>query len=135
MPARSTSTNIDESACLSVRAGGVLLTLHHDVLDDYDVVGPRVAVPGSVPWCLGVVSWRGRLLTLLDAGRLFGRHPTTARHQLVLRGLDIETAIAVDDVIHADGTDRPPEVALDLAALRAHPAFQPGAATPAELES
>ena len=123
------------SACLSVRAGGVLLTLNHDVIDDYDVVGPCVPVPGSVPWCLGVVSWRGRLLAILDAGRLFGRHPTSARHQLVLKGLDIETALAVDEVIHTVGNDPAPDVALDLETLRHHPAFQPGAATPEALPS
>lgn len=128
----NTSTNADGSgsalACLHVRAGGARLALAFEAVQEYAEIGPWVPVPGARDWCLGLVQWRGRLLSLLDAGRLFGRAASSAGHQVVLAGLPIETVLAVDELVDVFPADEPADVHLDLAALRAHEALATGAA-------
>lgn len=135
MKPSSTSTNIDgkpdeaRQPRLLALAGGIRLALDPEVLSEWCDLGPQVAVPGAAPWCLGLVQWRGRLLTLLDAGLLFGRESSRGRHQLVLRGLEVETALAVDEVLDLDPAGAPANVELGLEDLRRHPAFQIHAAS------
>ncbi len=86
-------------------------------------------VPGGAEWLTGLIQWHGRLLTLVDAGRLFGSQATCSRLIVVLRGLRVEAALAVDAIIATDDTDGSADLVLDAEALAAHPALQPGAAT------
>jgi hypothetical protein len=67
-------------------------------------------------------------VTLIDAGRLFGRAPVRPRAAVLLRNLPVETALAVDAVIGPEGGSVEPAEAVELTALREHPALQPGAA-------
>jgi chemotaxis signal transduction protein len=113
--------------CLLVSAGGARLSIDCRAVAEYGVPGGRTPVPGTASWLLGLAQWRGRLLTVVDAGLLFGGGPTRGASILVLRGLPCETALAVDQVL--DANDEPPaDLHLDAAVLTAHPAFQPGAA-------
>ena len=110
-----------------VLAGGVELSIDLRSLADFGVPGARTPVPGAAPWLLGLAQWRGRLLTVVDAGRLFGTGPVRGACILVLRGLACEMALAVDKVVRSS-SETPAKLHLDAAALAAHPAFQPGAA-------
>jgi hypothetical protein len=115
------------ATCLRVRAGDVELSIDCRCLLEYGVPGGRTPVPGAAPWLLGLAQWRGRLLTVVDAGLLFGNAPVRGASVLVMRGLACETALAVDEVLES-GTEPSKQLHLDAAALAAHPAFQPGAA-------
>jgi hypothetical protein len=115
-------------ASLLVSAGGVRLTLAWDTLLETGAAGPLTPVPGAAPWLAGLGQWHGRLVTVVDAGRLFGRAPSRCRWLLALRGLACDVALGVDELNPPADPDDPPIVHLDAAALRAHPAFAPGAA-------
>jgi hypothetical protein len=121
-------------ACLLARAGGVRLAIEFTALAEYGPAGALTPVPGAAPWLVGLAQWHGRLLTVVDAGRLFGGSPTRGRLLLVLRELPCETALAVDEVLGSNETPEATDVRLDAVTLRAHPAFRPGAAghVPAE---
>jgi hypothetical protein len=110
-----------------VRAGGVVLSIDLRSLAEYGTPGARTPVPGAAPWLLGLVQWHGRLLTVVDAGRLFGSAPVRGASILVLRGLACEMALAVDQALEP-GSEVAADVHLDAATFAAHPAFQPGAA-------
>jgi len=106
------------------------------VLSAVGPVGLLTPVPGGAEWLVGLTQWHGRLLTVVDAGRLFGNAPSAGRWLLVLRGAPCETALAVDELLGpsaaADSTATP----IDAATLARHPAFQPGAAgRPPQTES
>ena len=104
-----------------------MLSIDSRCLADYGTPGARTPVPGAAPWLQGLVQWRGRLLTVVDAGLVFGSGPVRGASILVLRGLACELALAVDAVLHGS-SEAVAELHLDAAALAAHPAFQPGAA-------
>jgi len=116
-------------ARLLATAGGLRLAFSFRA-DDATVVmpGPVVAVPGGQPWLLGLTVCQGRLHTLIDAGLLFGRQPAAAGRFIVLKGLGIDVALAVDDIPRGLPEGESADFELDVAALSVHPAFQPGAA-------
>src|SRR6188472_4246927 len=76
--------------CTLFRAGGVVLSIDSRCLADYGTPGARTPVPGAAPWLQGLVQWRGRLLTVVDAGLVFGSGPVRGASILVLRGLACE---------------------------------------------
>ena len=124
----SAPTNHTEATSLHVSAGGVRLALPWAVLLEVGEAGPLTPVPGAQPWLKGLAQWRGRLITVVDAGRLFGHGPSACRALVALRGLPCEVALGVDELLGRAGDDEAADVRLDAAALAAHPAFQPGAA-------
>lgn len=131
MPHPSGPTSLPAStppACVIARAGGVRLSIDGQALAEHGTLGPLTPVPGAASWLVGLAQWHGRLLTVVDAGRLFGRSPTTGRTLLVLRDLPCETALVVDEAFKASEDGPPADLHLDAATLRAHPAFRPGAA-------
>jgi chemotaxis signal transduction protein len=99
-----------------------------DVVEAVDVSRAVVPVPGGEPWLLGLTVWRGRLHTLVDAGLLFAGRPSKAEGLVILKGLGIDTALAVDALPRRLPEGEVPDHTLDWASLSAHPAFQPGAA-------
>jgi chemotaxis signal transduction protein len=105
----------------------VVLSIDLRSLAEYGTPGARTPVPGAAPWLLGLVQWRGRLLTVVDAGQVFGSAPVRGASILVLRGLACEMALAVDQVLD-NSSEIAADLHLDAAVLAAHPAFQPGAA-------
>lgn len=113
---------------LHVRAGTRSIALPFRSVREFCEVGHRVPVPGAAEWCLGLVQWRGRLLTLLDAGRLFGTEPSRPRYQVVLSLPDIETALAIDAFLDLHGDDAPCDVVLEDEQLQTLAELQPGAA-------
>jgi twitching motility protein PilI len=117
-----------EPTSVHVSAGGLRLALAWDVLLEVGEAGPLTPVPGAQPWLAGLAQWRGRLITVVDAGRLFGREPSSCRALVALRGLPCEVALGVDELLGRAGDEEPADVRLDAAALAAHAAFQPGAA-------
>lgn len=119
-------------ASLLVAAGGIRLALDWDLLLETGAAGPLTPVPGGAPWLAGLAQWHGRLLTVVDAGRLFGGAPSRCRWLLALRGLPCDVALGVDEL--NPGADGPTPLPLDAAALRSHPAFAPGAAGRAAAE-
>ena len=104
-----------------------MLSIDLRSLAEYGTPGARTPVPGAAPWLLGLAQWRGRLLTVVDAGRLFGSAPVRGASILVLRGLACEMALAVDEVLDPS-SETAADLHLDAAALAAHPAFHPRAA-------
>jgi hypothetical protein len=116
------------ASCLLVEAGGRRLACAYSAVVEVGRVDRITPVPGGAPWLAGLVQWRGRLLTLIDAGRLFGRCPSRARWIVVLRGLRVETALVVDAILGTDDKGGTADLVLDTEALAAHPALQPGAA-------
>ena len=118
-----------EPTTLHVSAGGVRLALALDAVLEVGAAGPLTPVPGAQPWLAGLAQWGGRLITVVDAGRLFGRTPATCRWLLALRGLPCEVALGVDELPSPTDTAEAADVRLDAAALAAHPAFQAGAAS------
>ena len=116
---------------LHVRAGGRRLALPFGVTQEVGPSMPFVRVPGAAPWLLGLIQWRGNLLSLVDAGMLFGTAPCRPTRLVVLRGLDVEVALAVDEILRPDDATQPADLLLDRPALAVHPAFHPGAATAA----
>jgi len=116
-------------ARLLATAGGLRLAFSFVAADAAVVMpGPVVAVPGGQPWLLGLTVCQGRMHTLIDAGLLFGRGPAAAGRFIVLKGLGIDVALAVDDLPRRLPEGESADLELDLATLSAHPAFQPGAA-------
>lgn len=109
-------------------AGGVRLAIAHDVIAAVGTPGAIVTVPHAEPWLRGLTVWAGRLRTLIDAGRLFGSQASGTGGLIVLKGLAIDTALAVDALPRATLEPGPPPIELDLATLSAHEAFQPNAA-------
>jgi len=99
-----------------------------DVIEAVDVAGPVVAVPGAEPWLRGLTVWHGRLHTSVDAGLLFGSGPTAGAGLIVLKGLGIDTALAVDELPRPIREGESADREIGLETLAAHPAFQPGAA-------
>jgi len=129
----SESTDLDAwaSKMLHVRAGDRRIAMPIEVVSGVGTPGPAVEVPYGAEWLLGLVQWRGRLLTLVDAGLLFGLRRSRAAKLVVMRNLNVETALAVDQIFGTDDPDDPEEsaeVVLDAERLRSHAAFQPGAA-------
>ncbi len=128
----STSTSVDRTSpglsCLHVNAGGSRLSVAFDVVEEFAEIGPWAPVAGAADWCRGLVQWRGRLLTMVDGGRLFGSRPSANGHQVVLSGLAVEAVLAVDSLVGVFSQDEPADVHLDLKTLRSHAAFAPGAA-------
>lgn len=117
-----------QPAYLHVRAGGEMLALAWEVLAEARAAGPLSPIPGSPPWLVGLTQWKGRLMTVADAGRLFGSGPSSGRWQLALKGLPCELALAVDELLGSAGPDERPVLTLDATCLANHPAFQRGAA-------
>jgi chemotaxis signal transduction protein len=107
----------------------VRLAISHDAIEAVGTPGAIVAVPGAEPWLRGLTVWGGRLRTLIDAGLLFGGEAAGAAGLVVLKGLAIDTALAVDALPRTAPDAGPPPIELDLASLSAHPALQPGAAS------
>jgi chemotaxis signal transduction protein len=105
----------------------VRLAISHDVIEAVGTPGAIVAVPGAQPWLRGLTVWGGRLRTLIDAGLLFGGQAAGPAGLIVLKGLAIDTALAVDALPRTSLEAGPPPIELDLAVLSAHEAFQPGA--------
>jgi hypothetical protein len=116
------------AACLLIEAGGRRLACAYSVVLEVGRIDSITPVPGGADWLAGLVQWRGRLLTLIDAGRLFGLRPTQGRWIVVLRGLRVETALVVDALLGTDDPGGTAALVLDSEALAAHPALQPGAA-------
>ena len=114
---------------LLATAGGLRLAFSLDAVEVVLMPGAIVAVPGAQPWLLGLTVCQGRLHTVIDAGALFGSGPTRAAGLVVLKGLGIDVALAVDDLPRRMREGEPADIELDLPTLSAHPAFQPGAAT------
>jgi len=104
----------------------VRLAISHDVIEAVGTPGAIVAVPGAEPWLRGLTVWGGRLRTLIDAGLLFGGKAAGPGGLVVLKGLSIDTALAVDALPRTSLEAGPPPRELDLALLLAHAAFQPG---------
>ena len=107
-------------------AGGLRLAVAFDVVGAVGTPGSIVAVPGAQSWLRGLTVWRGRLHTVIDAGLLFGQAPATAASLIVLKGLGIDVALAVDELPRPCPEEEPADFELDLASLSVHPAFQPG---------
>jgi chemotaxis signal transduction protein len=116
------------AAELHVRAGGRRLALPFEVTSGVGPVVPWVRVPRCAPWLLGLIQWRGGLLTLVDAGVLFGERPCRPTRLVVLRGLKVDVALAVDEILRPADAAQPADLLLDHAALAGHPALQPGGA-------
>jgi chemotaxis signal transduction protein len=116
------------SKVLLVRAGDRLIAMPIEVVSEVGTPGPTVEVPHGAEWLHGLVQWRGRLLTLVDAGLLFGLRRSRAAKLVVMRNLNVETALAVDQIIGTPHSSESAEVVLDAERLRSHAAFQPGAA-------
>ena len=108
-------------------AGGVRLAISHDVIEAVGTPGAIVGVPGAQPWLRGLTVWGGRLRTLIDAGLLFGGEAAGPCGLVVVKGLPGGTALAAASLPPTAPTAGPPPIVLDLAALTAHGAFQPGA--------
>ena len=121
------SARVDLSRLL-VKAGGCRIALPFRSVREFCEVGRHVSVPGAAAWCLGLVQWRGRLLTLLDAGRIFGAAPSRPRYQVVLALDRVETALAFDEHPSLCGDEAPCDVLLDEERLRGLAQLQPGAA-------
>jgi chemotaxis signal transduction protein len=113
---------------LHVQAGDRRMAIPFELVAEVGSPGPVVDVPHGAEWLLGLIQWRGRLLTLVDAGQLFGLRRSGGAKLVVLRNLNVETALAVDQVIGTENADVSADVVLDAARLQAHPSFQPGAA-------
>ncbi len=113
---------------LHVAAANHVVALHFDLIEEVVDPGPVVRVPGAAAWCLGLVSVGGQLLTLVDAGLLFSDRPSQHRAVVVLTGLAVKTALAVDENLLTHGDDAHADVRIEAQALADHPAFQPGAA-------
>ncbi len=115
---------------LHVRAGSVRVALAFDVVGEQADPVPVAPVPGAAPWCLGLVQLNGRLVTLIDAGRLFGSVPTSPGALVRLEGLEVETALAVDEIVGLLGDEDlgAADFFFDRRSLAAHAAFQAGAA-------
>ena len=89
------------SRCFGVRAEEV------EALADWHAPNP---LPGAPPSVLGVVCIRGRMLTVLDIGSLFGEQEKSAGWLVALRG-DEQLALAVGragDVIQLESVQREP---------------------------
>lgn len=131
MPRAIESTNPADTpgaSCLLVEAGGRHLACAFPVVLEVGRTDQVTPVPGGSPWLVGMIQWRGRLLTALDAGRLFGYRPCQARWLVVLRGLRVDTALIVDAIVGTEDPNGTADLVLDAEALAAHPALQPGAA-------
>lgn len=113
---------------LLAAAGGLRIAFSLDAVEAVVMPGSVVAVPGCQPWLRGLTVCRGRLHTLIDAGLLFGHGPALAGRFIVLKGLGIDVALAVDDLPRRLPEGESADLDLDLATLSAHAAFQPGAA-------
>ncbi|HZM00819.1 MAG TPA: chemotaxis protein CheW, partial [Planctomycetota bacterium] len=109
-------------------AGGARLVFDLDVVEAVGVPGAVLAVPGGEPWLRGLTVWRGRFRTLVDAGLLFGSRPAAGAGLIVLKELGIDTALIVDELPRRLPEGEKADRELDLATLKRHPAFQPGAA-------
>lgn len=127
-PSDPPSPALATESVLQVRAGGRRLALPIGVIRQVGPCSQFVRVPGTAPWLLGLMQWRAGLISLVDAGLLFGDAPSQRQRIVVLRGLAVDVALAVDEILRPDASAQPAEIVLDLARLSHHPAFQPGAA-------
>jgi hypothetical protein len=118
-------------ARLHVTAGGIRIELGPDVVTEVLATGRIVRVPGSGPvWLAGLAAWRGRVVTLIDAGRVFGTGPAHGPWMVVLKGLPVDTALVVDGEPRLAGAEDVADLVLDRGTLAAHAALQPGSARP-----
>jgi chemotaxis signal transduction protein len=115
---------------LLLTAGNRRFELEHDALAEVIQAGRIVAVPGGAPWLAGLAAWRGRIVTLVDAGTLFGSCPSQGPWMVVVKGLPVKVALLVDGVPRLAGGDQPGDFVLDRERLAAHEVLQPGAARP-----
>ena len=115
------------ASCLLVEAGGRRLACAFPAVLEVGQIDGVTPVPRGADWLLGMIQWRGRLLTLVDAGRLFGMRPSRIGWIVVLRGLRVDVAFAVDAILGTDDLEGLADLVLDGEALAAHPAMQPGA--------
>jgi hypothetical protein len=115
---------------LLLTAGGCEFGLEYDVLEEVLQIGRVLPVPGAAPWLAGLAVWRGRIVTLVDAGQLFGTRPAEGQWMLILKGLPVAAGLKIDGFPRLVGAEEPPVSFLDLEVLSRHPAFQPGAAWP-----
>ena len=115
---------------LLLTAGGCRFELEHDALAEVLRIGRILPVPGAAPWLAGLAAWRGRIVTLVDGGALFGRGPSKGCWMVILKGLPVDAALLVDGLPRLAGGDAPPEFVLDREGLSALDALQPGAARP-----
>gem|GEM_PF-6721391 len=130
MAPSSVLTDSDATAMpvsLQVLAGGVRLELDVELLLEAGSAGPLTPVPGAATWLAGLAQWHGHLVTVVDAGQLFGRSRSCCRWLLALRGLACDVTLGVDELNPLPDPAQLPR-RLDAATLRAHPAFAPGAA-------
>jgi chemotaxis signal transduction protein len=130
MNPESKSTDLDEWALklLHIRAGDRRMAIPIELVAEVGTRGPVAEVPYGAAWLHGLVQWRGRLLTLVDAGLLFGLRRSRSTKLVVLRNLEVDTSLAVDQILGTEEPDEPAELVLDAERLRCHPAFQLGAA-------
>lgn len=122
----STRSVPSADAWLLTLVGSRCLAVDLDLVAGVETVGPVARLPGMPPELRGVTQWHGRLLTLLDAGRLFGGGPCRGGQMVVLRGLTVETALAVDEIVVRAAPGRGPDEWFDAAVARSLPALQPG---------
>lgn len=115
---------------LILTAGGRRFALDLDVVEEVRRHGRVLPVPGAAAWLTGMVACRGRVLSLADAGALFGAGNATGDWMVVLKGLSVNAALRVDGSPRLPDTNSSPEFTIDLAALAGHEAFQFGAAGP-----
>jgi len=114
--------------CLHVRAGGMVLALAWDLPVATEACGRLTPVPGAPSWLAGLGHFRGRLITVVDAGRIFAKSASTCRLLLTLKGLPCEVALGVDEFLGPGSEGSQVDVCLDAGLLARHSAFQPGAA-------
>lgn len=117
-------------AHLHVRAGGVVLALARELLAEVRLAGKLTPIPGAPAWLAGLTQRKGRLMTVVDAGRLFGQATWSGKFVITLKGLPCELALGVDSLPGSPADGEQAERTLDAALLASHPAFQRGAAGP-----
>jgi hypothetical protein len=116
-------------ARLHLTAGGVRIELGFDVMTEVLATGRIVRVPGGSPaWLVGLAAWRGRVVTLVDAGRVFGSGPARGPWMVVLKDLAVDTALLVDGEPRLAGAGDVADLVLDRDSIASHAAFQPGSA-------
>ena len=91
----------DGATCLVVDAGGRPLAIPAARIDRVLPVLPAVTrVPHAPPWLAGVANVMGRVVTVVDLGRLLGggedRDPTAARRVVVVTGGSFLLGLIVD---------------------------------------
>ncbi|MGQ0552490.1 MAG: chemotaxis protein CheW [Planctomycetota bacterium] len=128
------SSSSDPRQFLCVRVGGGVLKLAIQIVAAVSAPGPLAQIPGAPPWLCGLMAHRGRLLTLVDAGLAFGQGRSTRKWVVILRGVGVDTSLAVDSILELSrdsGTDEAAHYAnkpqlIDGSRLRSLRAFNIG---------